>query len=504
MHQQPREDQEDDMRQPLNGREAVEISAKNCVEETGGFGWYQKLLCFVLFSLFEIVTMLLWGTYLFQTFPIYKCTNIASGATYECSVEDFCANKEGVHAEINWEDNRSLRNWIVEFDLACAPRWMIGMQGSSYFIGFVISSFTFLPLSDFLGRKKTLIISFLMHIVFLGGGLLVTGFNHYWLFNVFLFITGAGAAGYFLVGFYYNLESVPERYAVSVGSSLRAYNSLSPLIASFFFVFISSDWRMLQMTKLGCTILLLIPLFFYFVESPRYLLGKGQNEEAVKVLNHIASCNGEKNRISVDQIKSGHARALSKKEQWELISGNPEVKRRIIVMAMCWFITVFCYYIMNFYVKYASPDLWTNAIFAGLAFFSGCVFGGGIVNKIGLKYAFTSCFAFSSVMGYLMVFFSENQLAQQIFLFLTTLGISACYNTCYLSNHQLFPAEIKGTCAGITSTCGRFAGIFAPMIVELPRPWPMVFFSTACVFGFIVIQIGLRHEDSIHHPKHNQ
>jgi MFS family permease len=202
----------------------------------------------VLFSLFEIVVMLLWGFYLFQTYPIYKCTTTDAAGTvsapFTCEPKEFCG-KENISYEIDFSDNRSLLNWVDSLDLVCQPKWMLGMQGSSYFIGFVISSFTFLPLSDVIGRKPTLIIAFLMHLVFLVFALFLNGIGHYWIFNFLLFVTGSAAAGYFLVGFYFNVEGVPEVYAVTVGSSLRAINSLSPLIAAFFFLFISQDWKQL-------------------------------------------------------------------------------------------------------------------------------------------------------------------------------------------------------------------------------------------------------------------
>jgi MFS family permease len=161
-------------------------------------------------------------------------------------------------------------------------------------------------------------------------------------------------------------------------------------------------------------------------------------------------------------------------------------------MSLGWFITVYCYYIMNFYVKYALGNLWENAVYAGLAFFSGCVFSGFVTNKLGLKKSFILYFLGAAASGYCMVIFDKYVLLNQILLFTTTLGISSAYNNCYLSNHMIFPHEIKGTCAGITSTCGRFAGIFAPMTVELPYPWPLICFSSACLIGFVCTGFGLK------------
>jgi hypothetical protein len=60
---------------------------------------------------------------------------------------------------------------------------------------------------------------------------------------------------------------------------------------------------------------------------------------------------------------------------------------------------------------------------------------------------------------------------------------------------MVFSNEIKGACSGASSTIGRIGGIFAPMTVELPEPIPLIAFSGACFFGFLVILVGMRKKE---------
>jgi hypothetical protein len=43
-------------------------------------------------------------------------------------------------------------------------------------------------------------------------------------------------------------------------------------------------------------------VFFYFVESPRYLLGNGETERALASINWIARCNGKKVHYTADNL----------------------------------------------------------------------------------------------------------------------------------------------------------------------------------------------------------
>ena len=65
-------------------------------------------------------------------------------------------------------------------------------------------------------------------------------------------------------------------------------------------------WRYLLFMLGGITLLLWAARFFLFnlVESPRYLIGKGKDEEAVAVIHRVAEYNGKTSSLTVDQLTS--------------------------------------------------------------------------------------------------------------------------------------------------------------------------------------------------------
>lgn len=49
----------------------------------------------------------------------------------------------------------------------CFPKWKFGLIGTLYFLGYIVSSFITLPLSDHYGRKNLYLMGLLMFFTFL-------------------------------------------------------------------------------------------------------------------------------------------------------------------------------------------------------------------------------------------------------------------------------------------------------------------------------------------------
>lgn len=71
---------------------------------------------------------------------------------YSCEASDFCDNPD-VTRTVDWSADRSIHNWIDTLNLACASKEQIGLIGSIYFIGLVISVPVLTRLADLYGRK---------------------------------------------------------------------------------------------------------------------------------------------------------------------------------------------------------------------------------------------------------------------------------------------------------------------------------------------------------------
>jgi len=175
--------------------------------------------------------------------PDYKCTNNYTGEVFACKPHDFCGKKDEISYEVDYSHEESLRNWIVTFELECKPKYYLGFTGTCYFAGYILSTFFVLPFSDYIGRKKIMMLAYYVHAAFLLFSLFLKGETGYQIFNLLNFMSGTAAAGYFLVAYYHTLESIEAKKTINAASGIRAFVSLTSLFSALFFYFVSNDWK---------------------------------------------------------------------------------------------------------------------------------------------------------------------------------------------------------------------------------------------------------------------
>lgn len=278
-------------------------------------------------------------------------------------------------------------------------------------------------------------------------------------------------------------------------------------------------WRYLAITMGGITLLMFISRFFLFTmyESPKYLMSKGRDAEAVETVHKIAKRNGKTSAITLEDLSSlepegyqadTRAATAIKRNLQKLDASN--VKRLFssrklaistsLIMAVWAFIglgfplyNAFLPYIQaqkgvefgdsNTYIVYRN-----NLIIAVLGI-PGAIIGGVMVQlpRIGRKGTLS---LFTALTG--------------VFLFVSTtatssnalLGYNCAFNFCsnvmfavlYSYTPELFPTPSRGTGNALTASCNRIFGIMAPVIAleaDINTPVPVY------VAGAVFVLAGL-------------
>ena len=71
-----------------------------------------------------------------------------------CVPEDFCNDPTVTSYKPNMALSDSYENWVGRFDLECASKAKVGLIGSAYFIGWIITLIFIPRISDLYGREK--------------------------------------------------------------------------------------------------------------------------------------------------------------------------------------------------------------------------------------------------------------------------------------------------------------------------------------------------------------
>jgi len=142
---------------------------------------------------------------------------------------------------------------------------------------------------------------------------------------------------------------------------------------------------------------------------------------------------------------------------------------------------------ITYYLKYMKGSVFTNVSISSLSESAAYIVSGLFLGRIGTKRSFIVFFGMAAVAGTLLGISesAENTFLIAIFVLFAKFGISASFNIVYLATMELFPPSILGTAFGISNIVARFSTVFAPMVVEMPEPVPMVSFVVLSVLAAV-------------------
>jgi len=161
----------------------------------------------------------------------------------------------------------------------------------------------------------------------------------------------------------------------------------------------------------------------------------------------------------------------------------------LIVMTYMWAACSFTYYMILIYVKYLPGNIYVNTLASGSSEMVAYALAGVVYSKVGLKWTFTSFFAFSFVGGILILFLGNSQEAlMPIFVTVAKFGISGLFTVLYVCTNDVFPVMFCSSALGICNLSSRMLTIFSSLVAEVPPPLPMILFSSLCLAGIFLIQ----------------
>lgn len=164
----------------------------------------------------------------------------------------------------------------------------VGLYPLSGIGGTMLGSFIWGWMGDRIGRRASILLAAILFIASATCGAM----PQYWMNLVCCFIMGLAAGGLLPIGFALVSETVPRRHRgwmmVAIGSNILTALLLVSWLASTLASPAHFGWRLLWLIGLP-TGLLLIGLNQWIPESPRYLLGRGRDEEARAVMRRYGA-----------------------------------------------------------------------------------------------------------------------------------------------------------------------------------------------------------------------
>ncbi|KAI0334189.1 MFS general substrate transporter [Cubamyces sp. BRFM 1775] len=291
-------------------------------------------------------------------------------------------------------------------------------------------------------------------------------------------------------------------------------------------------WRYLLFTLGGMTLILWAIRFFVFplYESPRYLIGRGRDAEAVEIVQRIAQFNGRECDLHVDHLTAaglaasgGESAAERERRERQVLSRSsvftvdhikglfetPKLAWSTSLLIFLWGIIGLASTLYNSFLPYLLASrgaqfgdssyytTYRNQVILGVVGVPGAFLAGWAVEQpyigrrgtLALSAGLTGVFLFASTTAR-----SSNALLGWNCGY--TFHSNIMYGVLYAISPEVFPAKDRGTGNGLTATATRVFGIIAPVIAlyaNLQTAVP-VYVSGGLIIGAGLVALLLPYE----------
>ncbi|XP_013421077.1 organic cation transporter protein [Lingula anatina] len=387
--------------------------------------------------------------------------------------------------------NQDFTSIVTEWELVCSRDFISDTISSLLMAGVLIGCVVFGQLSDLFGRKK----AFFVAVLLTSSTGLGQAFTTSWIqFAGLRFANGVGCGGGLVAGYIYGIEFLGPKYRqMTVAFGVWSISA----IVLVGFAYAIRDWRHLMIVT-STPGFIVIFLWWFLPESPRWLFSQGRYEEVTAIVKRIAKFN-KKPQPNMEKFikeyeKEKEIQSHSEKYGfWDLFRTPTLTKRTAMIMYVWFSMSLFNYgatfhlknlpgdryvnYLINFAVRYLSPFS---------MFFLPRWLGRKTIAVVALFFATVCIVPIMTI--FLLGLFDELAIVATILITLATTSVGIGWLAMYVLTSESYPTHIRNVGLGVASMSARAAGILAPQLAYFSKFWGAVPFV---ISGFFALTAGI-------------
>ncbi|XP_078580614.1 organic cation transporter protein-like isoform X4 [Branchiostoma floridae x Branchiostoma japonicum] len=387
-----------------------------------------------------------------------------------------------------WYDRSQYHSSIfTEFDLVCDSNELNQFAQSMYMVGVLLGAVGFGQLSDMIGRKKTLFIGLFLQ---LGFGVAVAFSPNYTFFVVFRALVGATTSAVFLPGFVIGTELVAPSMRTWAGTLIQIFFSIGFMLLALL-AYLIRDWRTLQLV-ISLPNAVFIFAYPLIIESPRWLLSKGRDEEVAAIMRTAAKVNGVTLPDEVFTTKKVEVKVENNEPKDERthtiidLVRTPNMAKKSVLIFFNWLVITLVYYGLSLNTSNLGGDDYLNFFIGGVVEIPAYITSIYIVDTLGRPKTHAGYMMIGAVGCIVCPFLTAPFLPESLNPLSITMamigkfGVTAGFNLIYIWTAELYPTMIRNVGVGASSMFARVGGIISPY-VELSKsvwgPLPYIIFG---------------------------
>ncbi|XP_022293454.2 organic cation transporter protein-like [Crassostrea virginica] len=376
-----------------------------------------------------------------------------------------------------------------ELNLICDKQIWVSNAKMVYFAGKFVGALLLGVLSDRIGRKKTMILSLLG---LLASSLAISWAADFYLFCVLRFVVGFSSAGLFMSTFVLGMEMVGPSKRLWAGIVIQYFIALG-MVLQCLVGYLIREWKY-NAIIVSAPAALLLSYWWLFPESPRWLINRGNLEDAKVIIRKMAIRN--KVEITEKQLDSLECDETATGQLWHLFTSRVLFVRTLVIFVN-WCVVSMVYYGLSLNSGNLAGDFYLNFFLTGLVEFPAHTLCLVLLDRTGRKKLLCACMVLGGLACICTIFTvlyveKRHQMYTTVILaMLGKIGAAAAYAVIYVWSAELYPTVVRNVGMGASSSCARIGGIVSPYIFDLStivdgrfgQALPLVVFGVSSVLA---------------------
>ncbi|CAN8235102.1 unnamed protein product [Cochlearia groenlandica] len=415
---------------------------------------------------------------------------VATGAIVEGSL--LCGMSRG-----EWEWVGGNTDTVVsEWNLICQHKFLVALPSTLFFIGSLFGSGVYGYLADsWFGRKKTLFLSCILTFV---TALAISFSPNVWVYAFLRFANGFFRSGIGSCCIVLATEIVGKKWRGQVGQYGFFFFTLGFLSLPLMAYLERQSWRNLYRIISILPLVYAIFLLPFAYESPRWLLVKGRNKEAMVILKKLARRNGKQLPADLSLIdpiptRNDQTSSSSSESFWK----TKWAVKRIVMVMLAGFGSGFVYYGIQLNAENLNFNLYLTVAVNALMEFPAVFIGSFLLGFMNRRPLFSNSSYLAGIACIICALLSLKrvtsaipfskwlQLAVEAFGFMAS---STAYDVLYVYCVELFPTNKRNFAVSLLRQAFMLGASAAPLLVALGRESAMLSFI---VFGIASVLSGV-------------
>ncbi|CAH8330245.1 unnamed protein product [Eruca vesicaria subsp. sativa] len=468
--------EDEDTSQPLTFDKIFEQSLS-------GFSFSQFLQILLVAVAFTFDAQQIFITVFTDAYPTWHCLD---HTVCNPTTTDIC---ELPRSAWEWDGGSKGKTVISEFELECSSSFLRGLPTSAFYLGSIVGGVFMAMIPDsFLGRKQLL---FFTTLAMSCAGISIYFSTNIWIYVLLKFIIGfarsqIGTYGFNLIGERVSTKWRPRAAMIPFTLFVLGLMSLSGIA----YLVRHASWRVLYLCTSVPAGINSIFIYFFALESPRWLHVQGKNEEAIEVLKKISPANrgyleSVSSRLpSKDDVENTQTSSIKDLfiRKWAF--------RRILVVMIIMFGLGMMYYGVPLAVRDIDVNVYLSEALNAAVELPTFVITPILLERFNRRSSLlVNCLVGGAlgVLCFVLTLFGQTNIA-----FVFELGSFFCarigFNLMAVYMIEMFPTSVRNFATTMLRMSLVLGGAACPIIASVGRNVPSLSFA---VFGVTVAGLGL-------------